>query len=121
MAKTVLRLTLAEPRLPFPSGRLFPGARQRFFAAAWDGGVVLAVALVAFILIDTFWISLACAMLGYFLGGILLLGNTPGMWLFTPRAKTEENRYEREEVVDDGVEGLGSDPAVLLNLDHISS
>ena len=88
-AKPVLRLTLADSRAPFSGGRLIPGARQRLAAAAWDAGTTLALALVAFILIDAFWASLAGAMLCYYLGGILVLGNTPGVCLFAPRPGRE--------------------------------
>lgn len=118
-SKAVLRLTLADSRAPFSRGPILPGARLRLAAAAWDGGVVLAVSLVAFILIDSFWVSLASAMLCYFLGGILVLGNTPGVCLFAPRSKSDPD-VDAQEGTDDGV-GLGADPAVMLNLDHISS
>jgi hypothetical protein len=47
-------------------------------AAACDNGVVTAIALLAFIACDRFWMPLRVTMLAYYLGGILLLGNTPG-------------------------------------------
>ena len=118
--KTVLRLTLADSRAPFSAGRLLPGARHRLAAAAWDAGTMLAVALVAFILIGAFWASLAGVMLCYYVGGILVLGNTPGVCLFAPRSKSEAEPHDSNGA-DDVVGGLGSDPPVLLNLDRISS
>lgn len=118
--KTALRLTLADSRAPFSGGRLLSGARHRLAAAAWDAGTALAVALVAFIFIDAFWASLAGAMLCYYSGGILVLGNTPGVCLFAPRSKRDADLYAQDKA-DDVLGGLGSDPAVLLNLDRIRS
>ena len=81
---TALRLTLADAPTPFARGRLLAGMRHRWAAVACDGGLVLAIALCAFIACDTFWLPLGVAMLGYYMGGILLLGNTPGVCLFAP-------------------------------------
>ncbi len=58
--------------------------RHRWAAVACDGGLVVAIALCVFIACDKFWLPLGVAMLAYYLGGILLLGNTPGVCLFAP-------------------------------------
>ena len=79
-----LRLKLADTPTPFVHGRLLGGMRARWAAVACDGGVVLAVALCAFIVFDKFWLPLGVTMIGYYLGGILLLGNTPGVCLLAP-------------------------------------
>ena len=79
--ETVLRLTLADERSPFKAGRLLQGMRDRFAAVAIDAGVVLAIAISVYVASEVFWIPLALATLGYYLGGILLLGNTPGVCL----------------------------------------
>ena len=55
--------------------------RDRFAAVAIDAGVVLAIATSVFIASEAFWVPLAVAMLAYYFGGILLLGNTPGVCL----------------------------------------
>ena len=114
--KPGLRLTLADSFAPFSGGPLLLGTRLRLAAAAWDAGSVLAVALVAFVFIDAFWMSLAGAMLCYYLGGVLLLGNTPGVCLFAPRPRnfpdSGADLYDRD-AADAAVGGLGSDPAVL--------
>jgi transcriptional regulator with XRE-family HTH domain len=81
---TALRLKLADVPTPFLRGRLLSGMRHRWAAVACDGGFVLAIALCAFIACDKFWLPLGVAMLTYYLGGILLLGNTPGVCLFAP-------------------------------------
>jgi transcriptional regulator with XRE-family HTH domain len=79
-----LRLKLADAPTPFVAGRLLSGMRQRLAAVACDGGIVAVVALCVFIVSDRFWLPLGVAMIGYYLGGILLLGNTPGVCLLAP-------------------------------------
>lgn len=81
---TALRLKLADTPTPFARGRLLARMRHRWAAVACDGGLVVAIALCAFIACDKFWLPLGVAMLTYYLGGILLLGNTPGVCLFAP-------------------------------------
>src|SRR5262245_48676606 len=54
----VLRLTLADSRVPFSGGQLLTTLKRRLAAAAWDAGTTLAMALVAFIVIDEFWAPL---------------------------------------------------------------
>ena len=81
---TTLRLKLADTPTPFARGRVLARMRHRWAAVACDGGLVVAIALCVFIACDKFWLPLAVAMLGYYLGGILVLGNTPGVCLFAP-------------------------------------
>jgi transcriptional regulator with XRE-family HTH domain len=76
-----LRLTLADTGGSFSRGRILAGMRRRWAAAACDAGVVLAVALTMFAVVGRFWAPLSVTMLAYYLGGILLLGNTPGVCL----------------------------------------
>ena len=83
-ATAALRLKLADAPTPFIKGELLRGMRQRWMAVACDGGVVLAIALCVFIVCNTFWLPLGVAMIAYYLGGILLLGNTPGVCLLAP-------------------------------------
>jgi len=80
----VLRLTLADARSPFSPGQLLLNMRDRFAAAAIDAGVVAAIAVSVFVASGAFWLPLAVAMLTYYLGGILLLGNSPGVCLRAP-------------------------------------
>jgi hypothetical protein len=82
--ETVLRLTLGDAGAPFSNGRLLADMRRRLAAVACDGGVVTAIAITVFVASGKFWVPLAVAMLGYYLGGILLLGNTPGVCLWAP-------------------------------------
>ena len=77
----VVRVRVADTGRRFAPGRLLTDMRQRAIAAACDGGVVLAMALCGFIVFEKFWLPLGVAMLAYYLGGILVLGNTPGVCL----------------------------------------
>ena len=82
-----LRLTLADTGVPFRGGRLLAEMRQRCAAVACDAGVVMAIAATVFVACGKFWLPLGVTMLGYYLGGILLLGNTPGVCLWAPAPK----------------------------------
>jgi transcriptional regulator with XRE-family HTH domain len=81
-ANTVLRLTLADSHTPFIRGRVIPDMRRRWAAVASDACVAVAIAALVFLACGKFWAPLSMTALGYYLGGILLLGNTPGvcMW-----------------------------------------
>lgn len=83
---SVLRLNLADLDVTSARGRLLRGMRRRFAAVAWDVCALLAVGLMLFVAFNRFWMPFAIATLGYYGGSILLLGNTPGVSLFAPRA-----------------------------------
>jgi hypothetical protein len=76
-----LRLTLAETSRPFTGGRLVRRLHRRVAAAAMDLGVTLAIALAAYLVVGDFWSPLAVAAVAYYVGGVLWLGNTPGVCL----------------------------------------
>jgi transcriptional regulator with XRE-family HTH domain len=86
---TVLRLTLADAPRPFSGGRLLADVGSRLKAVAWDAGTTLVLALTAFLVVGSFWTSLGVVMLCYYAGGILILGNSPGVCLFAPRPHDE--------------------------------
>jgi len=77
-----LRLTLADTSAPFTCGQLLAGMRRRWAAVGCDAAVVLVVAAALFLGLGRFWAPLSVTTLGYYLGAILLLGNTPGVCLF---------------------------------------
>jgi hypothetical protein len=79
-----LRLKLADAPGPFAAGPVLHRLRQRCAAVGCDAGVIAVIALCLFIATDAFWVPLALATIGYYLGGILLLGNTPGVCLLAP-------------------------------------
>jgi transcriptional regulator with XRE-family HTH domain len=80
-----LRLTLVETGLPFTGGRFLADARRRWSAAAWDLGSLVAIGLSLFVFLDTFWMPFGVTALCYYVGGILILGNSPGVCLFAPK------------------------------------
>lgn len=83
--KTVLRLMLADTPHPFSGGPLLENAGARVKAAGWDVVATLALGAVAFLTLGTFWIPFAVVTLCYYAGGILILGNSPGVCLFAPK------------------------------------
>lgn len=85
-APAALRLTLVETGLPFMGGRVLVDARRRWSAAVWDLGSLVAIAVALFVVMGAFWMPFAVTALFYYVGGVLLLGNSPGVCLFGPRA-----------------------------------
>jgi hypothetical protein len=80
----VLRLNLADLDSASTRGRLLPTMRPRWAAAAWDICVLLAIGAMFYKAFGQFWMPLAVVALVYYAGGILLLGNTPGVSMFAP-------------------------------------
>src|SRR5215510_634021 len=83
--RPVLRLTLAETPRPFSGGQLLQHAGARLKAVAWDCTATLVLAAVAFGMLGSFWTPFAIVTLCYYVGGILILGNSPGVCLFAPK------------------------------------
>ena len=81
---TALRLTLADTSSTFARGPFLPAVRTRCAAVACDLGVIAVLGLISFIAVGRFWLPVAVSMAVYYVGGILLLGNTPGVCLFAP-------------------------------------
>lgn len=79
-----LRLTLADTWMPFSGGALLSAVRRRSAAVVIDAGVIVLVALGLFLILGSFWIPLSAFMVCYYWGGILVLGNTPGVCLQAP-------------------------------------
>jgi hypothetical protein len=105
---TGLRLTLADPGLPFSGGRILADLRPRWKAAAWDLGFISAVGGALFVLLGMFWMPLGIVTVVYYAGGILLLGNSPGVCLFAPvpKDRVEEQGQEQEQLQPEPA-GLG--------------
>lgn len=83
-AMPMLRVRVVDAVSAFRRGELLVAPRHRWAAVACDVGVLLAIALVVFIIVGRFWESLGVLAFGYYGGGILFLGNTPGVCLFAP-------------------------------------
>lgn len=79
-----LRLVVADTGAAFTSGHVLSTARRRLVAIACDAAVIAAIAVVMYAVLGAFWMPLCIAVFGYYAGGILLLGNTPGVCLSSP-------------------------------------
>jgi hypothetical protein len=80
----VVKLTVNLAGTAFTKEQLLRDIRKRWAAAACDAGVSCGLALCAFTVLGHFWTPLGVSMLCYYGGGIVLLGNTPGVCLFAP-------------------------------------
>jgi len=79
-----LRLTLADTGASFARGRILASARVRCLAISCDAAVIITLGLGMALVLKTLWMPLCLVMIGYYAGGILLLGNTPGVRLCAP-------------------------------------
>jgi transcriptional regulator with XRE-family HTH domain len=82
-----VKFTIVSTASTFTKGTFIADVRRRWLAAACDVGVSCGIALVVFPVLGRFWTPLGVSMLCYFVGGIVILGNTPGVCLFAPPAK----------------------------------
>jgi transcriptional regulator with XRE-family HTH domain len=92
-ARPVL-LTVNLAGTTFTKGRFLADIRKRWAAAACDAAISCGIALCAFTVVGHFWSPLGISMLCYYGGGIVLLGNTPGVCLFAPESadRTSPNK-----------------------------
>jgi len=79
-----LRLTLAESWTPFAGGAILSAIARRSAAVAVDACITALVSVALFLTLGSFWIPLTIFMACYYWGGILLLGNSPGVCLQGP-------------------------------------
>jgi transcriptional regulator with XRE-family HTH domain len=79
-----LRLTLEDSWSPFAGGELLSAIARRSAAVAVDASITALVAVALFVTLGSFWIPLTVFMACYYWGGILLLGNSPGVCLQGP-------------------------------------
>ena len=80
----VVKLTIISTGSQFSRGTLLSGLRRRWVAAVCDATVSCTIAAGLFLVLGHFWRPLGVSMLLYYVGGIMLLGNTPGVCLFAP-------------------------------------
>src|SRR5262245_11194058 len=112
--KPVLRLTLADTPKPFSGGQLLKNIGARLKAAAWDCAATLSLGAVAFLVLGTFWTPFAVVTLCYYGGGILILGNSPGVCLFAP--KSHDDTPQTPSAVDESsLDALPTEAASARN------
>jgi transcriptional regulator with XRE-family HTH domain len=80
---TVLRLELAESGAAASHGLMLAGLGRRCAAAACDAGVLILIGLMLFVAFNRFWMPFTIAVVVYYGASILVLGNTPGVSLFS--------------------------------------
>jgi transcriptional regulator with XRE-family HTH domain len=106
-----LRMTLADGGSAFSGGRYLPELRRRWTAVAWDGGALLASGICFYLVLDRFWMAFAIFTLCYYVGGILTLGNTPGVCLFAPKVDSGRDGAGRR---DPGSDSMAADEGARL-------
>ena len=89
----MLRLKLAEVDAPSSHGCVLAGMGRRFAAAACDAGVLILVGLMLFIAFNHFWMPFTIAVVVYYGASILVLGNTPGIALFSQSVNGRAPRF----------------------------
>lgn len=85
------RVRICDAGVAFMRGPLLSELRRRWAAAAWDTAVVVLIGVLLFVAMQEFWMPLAVVTVGYYVGSIVLLGNTPGVSLFAP----DPRRHDR--------------------------
>ncbi len=80
-ARSALRLTLADTGDSFIGGCILRSVHSRWAALTCDVTVIATFGVAIYLLFGTLWMPLCVASIGYYAGGILLLGNTPGVRL----------------------------------------
>jgi hypothetical protein len=89
-----LRLTLAESWTPFAGGAILSAIARRSAAVAVDACITALVSVALFLTLGSFWVPLTIFMACYYWGGILLLGNSPGVCLQGPADHQEPPRSD---------------------------
>jgi transcriptional regulator with XRE-family HTH domain len=95
-AQTSARLTVRIDPTPdvCRGGPLLIEARHRLRAVAADLVMLGVISIGFWLALEEFWMPLAVAMAVYYAGGILILGNTPGVWLSAAVAADDPARTE---------------------------
>jgi transcriptional regulator with XRE-family HTH domain len=112
--KTVLRLTLADGAQPFSGGQLLKSIGARAKAVGWDCAATLALAALAFLILGTFWVPFGVVTICYYGAGILILGNSPGVYLFAPKADDDTPQMPTPDD-ETSLEALPADAAAARN------
>ncbi len=85
--RTRLRVMLAKHCSWFIGGPLLERLPPRLSAVAFDIAILGAISVCLFVILDVFWAPFTVAALCYYCGGILVLGNTPGVCLYAPEQR----------------------------------
>jgi transcriptional regulator with XRE-family HTH domain len=92
--KPGVRITVADPPAAFTNRSVAASWRSRITAVACDAAVVGTIGLVVYAVMGSLWAPLCMALVGYYGGGILLLGNTPGVCFVAATEHAEERQLQ---------------------------
>lgn len=95
--RAVLRLTLAEP-VGLPGATIGQVIARRVIATAADVMVLSVLGASLYAVLGDFWPPLTMAAITYYVAGVLVLGNTPGVCLAAATAKGVKGRDPYEHV-----------------------
>jgi transcriptional regulator with XRE-family HTH domain len=87
-----LRLKVADTAWAFAGGHVLSALHGRWAAVSVDAAVIVVTGALLFLFVGAFWMPLAIFTFGYYWGSILLVGNTPGVYL---AAQTWGGRVEQ--------------------------
>jgi transcriptional regulator with XRE-family HTH domain len=86
----VIKVSIITDRSAFARGTFIPDVRRRWAAIGCDLGVLSIVALALSFVLGHFWTLFGVSTLCYYVGSILILGNTPGVCLFAPDPRRKQ-------------------------------
>jgi transcriptional regulator with XRE-family HTH domain len=90
--RTGLRLKVADTAWAFAGGHVLSALQGRWAAVSVDAAVIVVTGALLFLFVGAFWMPLAIFTFGYYWGSILVVGNTPGVYL---AAQAWDGRVER--------------------------
>jgi helix-turn-helix protein len=76
-----VRLRFADTARLFTKRHMISPVRARWAAVSVDVAVILGIGFAMFLFVGAFWMPLALFMFCYYVGSILVVGNTPGVCL----------------------------------------
>jgi transcriptional regulator with XRE-family HTH domain len=97
-SKPGVRITVADAPAAFAGGSVAASLRNRVTAVACDAAVVGTIGLIVYAVMGSLWAPLCIALVGYYGGGILMLGNTPGV-CFVAAGEHAEQRQRDEFLI----------------------
>jgi transcriptional regulator with XRE-family HTH domain len=93
-ASAMVRLRIDPAPQVCRGGPVLSDARHRIAAIAADLAILGVISVGFAAALDEFWMPLAVAMAGYYAGGILIFGNTPGVCLAAAMAAEDPAHTE---------------------------
>lgn len=87
-----LRLKVADTAWSFAGGCVLSALQGRWAAVSVDAAVIVVTGALLFLFVGAFWMPMAIFTFGYYWGSILVVGNTPGVYL---AAQAWDGRVQR--------------------------